>query len=223
MKDKLTPKWAIGLVAAVLTFSTPTNGADISVKVADKAVPEAFSPPIRAKLQGKSVQLVDGGNVQMEFWFSSDITLTAPPESAAKSLDALRQNTLLGVVSVRGGRRDYRNDELVEGLYTMRFGLQPQDGDHLGTAEFPYFAVLIPAKNDTKAEGFASAEAMTKASSKEVPTGHPVILSLRPVSSGSGDAPSITEPAPDHKCLRVKLADKGALVFDIVIKGKAKK
>ena len=70
---------------------------------------------------------------------------------------------MLGAVSVGNGLRDYKDNEIAAGVYTMRFGLQPQDGDHLGSAEYPYFVVLIPAKNDTQLDGLTTFKAMAKA------------------------------------------------------------
>jgi hypothetical protein len=110
----------------------------------------------------------------------------------------------------------------------MRFALQPQDGNHLGSAEFLYFAVLVPAKLDTKPDGIADYKALVKASSKETATDHPVILSLRPPSSTDGDVPKLCEPAAEHKSVRVKIPaklgdEKTALVFEVVYEGKGHK
>jgi hypothetical protein len=211
------------LVLLALWVVQATAG-DFTLKVADKEPPKEIDASIRTTLQPKAIQLLDGGKPVFEFWFSTAVVTSAKPESASKSLAAIKPVALLGAVAVSADKRDYRNDELFPGVYTVRFGLQPQDGDHLGSSEFPFFALLVPVKLDTKLEGFTSQEAMMKASSKETSTGHPVILSLRPASDGEG-TPKLTEPAPEHQCLRVKLPAKGGgdVVFDLVYKGKAKK
>ena len=152
------------------------------------------------------------------------VHLKSRPASLGKALDSLAPATLLGAVSVSSATRDYRDDELPAGVYTMRFGLQPQDGDHLGTAEYPYFAVLIPAKNDTQLDGITTFKAMTKASGKDTASGHPVVLSLRPVSSDTGDFPKLNEPTAEHKSVRVKVPgkagdEKTSIVFELVYKG----
>jgi len=64
--------------------------------------------------------------------------------------------------------------------------------------------------------------------SKETATEHPLILSLRPASSDSGDLPKLNIPAPEHKSVRVRLPakigeDKTSLVFEIVYEGKGHK
>ncbi|TMP99090.1 MAG: hypothetical protein E6L09_10285 [Verrucomicrobia bacterium] len=201
-----------------------SKAAELSLKVTDKEPPKQISESIRKALQPKAVQLLNGETPAFEFWFSSEIPLKSKPASAAKALDALQDTTLLGAVTVGAGQRDYKDSEIAPGIYTMRFGLQPQDGDHLGTAEFPYFVVLIPAASDTQPDGISTFKAMTKASGKDTSSNHPVVLSLRPASSESGDLPKLNEPAPDHKSVRLKVPakagpEKTSVVFDLVYKG----
>jgi hypothetical protein len=106
--------------------------------------------------------------------------------------------------------------------------LQPQDGDHLGTSEFLYYAVLVPIQNDADLS-IKTRKAMLKASGKGTATGHPVVLSLRPVSSDSRETPTITRPAPGHEAIKIKLPAKlsgaeqeTAIVFELVYQGKYK-
>ena len=168
--------------------------------------------------------MLDGDKPAYEFWFCNEIPLQAKPESVARGLDALKQATLLGAVSVPKAKRDYRDDELAAKVYTLRFALQPQDGNHLGTAEFNYFAVLVPAKLDPKPDGITEYKRLVKTSARETSSDHPVIMSLRPVSSDAGEFPSLQQPVPDHKTVRVKVPAKAgdakiSLVFEIVYQG----
>ena len=202
-------------------------GADLTVRVAEKEPPRELDASIRALLQRNTVELLEGDKPLYEFWFVNELPLQAKPASTAKALDAVKQTTLLGAVNVPADQRDYRDDELRAGVYTMRFALQPQDGNHLGTAEFLYFAVLISPKHDTKPDGITEYKPLVKASSRETSTDHPVILSLRPASSGDGELPKLAEPAPEHKSVRVKVPakagdEKTSLVFEIVYEGKGK-
>jgi hypothetical protein len=204
------------------------SAADLTVKVADKEPPKELDASIRAKLQSKAIQLFNGGKPVYEFWFDAEVPLQAKPSSAAKSLEAIKQATLIGAVFVAADQRDYRDDSLSAGIYTMRFALQPQDGNHLGTAEFLYFAVLTPARIDTKLDGIGDYKALVKASSKETSTDHPLILSLRPAASDDAEPPKLNTPAPDHKSVRVKVPakageDKTAIVFEVVYEGKGHK
>jgi hypothetical protein len=215
----------VGL-SALAPASIPA--ADLSLKVEEKAPPQELPAEIRSALQGKAIRLMDGDKPAFEFWLRSELPLVSPPAGPSKSLDSLKQAALLGAVRLGSDARDYRDDEMGAGVYTMRFGLQPSDGNHLGTAEFSYFAVLIPVKYDTKLDGIADYKAMVKASSKDTSTEHPLILSLRPVNEAGGGLPSLKEPAPSHKSVRVSVPGKAGeakaeVIFDLVFEGKAKK
>ena len=206
------------LVTAILV-----HAADL--KTSDAPPPKEIDPSIQKLLQPKALQLGEGG---FQFWLVKELPLQSKPASTAKGLDAVKQATLLGVVSLSKAERDYRDDEIAAGTYTMRFALQPQDGNHLGSAEFTYFAVLTPAKLDTKPDGITDYKALVKASSKETSTDHPMILSLRPASSDTVESPALAEPAPEHKTIRVKIpaivgSEKAAIPFEIVYEGKGHK
>ncbi len=204
-------------------------GAELTLKIVDKEPPKEVGESIRKTLRPKAVQLLDGEKPVYEFWFRAEIPLKAKPESPAKALPAIGETTLLGVAIVQGVQRDYKDNEVHQGVCTMRFAFQPQDGNHLGTAEYSYFAVLIPARNDATLEGISAFKPMVKASSRDTATDHPVVLSLRPGSADDGEFAKLNEPAPDHKSLRVKLTAKApdsdqnvTLVFELVYKGKGK-
>src|SRR5258708_15162940 len=190
--------WLVLAAAMSVSLGSGTNAADLSVKVADKPPPNQISESIRKTLQPKAVQVLDGETPLFEFWFSAEVPLKSKPTSTEKSLDALRETTLLGAVSVGNGQRDYKDNEIAAGVYTLRFGLQPQDGDHLGTAEYAYFAVLIPARSDPALDGLTTFKAMAKASGKETASGHPMVLSLRPASADAAGLPQLNQPAAPH-------------------------
>ncbi|MBM3835298.1 MAG: hypothetical protein FJ403_18895 [Verrucomicrobia bacterium] len=224
MRSQLSLKHFVVLGLVLLTF--PNFAADIEVKVAEKAPPTEVSDEIKKQLQPKALQLLSRGKAQFEFWFAAQLPLQSNPESAAKSLQALKPTTFLGVAVVHENKRDYKDNDLFKNVYTMRFALQPQDGNHSGTADFPYFAVLVPVKSDTKLDGISDYKTLVKASSKDTPNDHPVIISLRPVSSEEVEVPKLSEPAPEHHSVRVKIPARVAgsdkpvsVVFELVYKG----
>jgi hypothetical protein len=213
-------------MALWMGFASGVFAADLALKVVDKDPPKEIAEPIRALLQAKAIQILDGDKPAYEFWFAKEIPIKAKPESLAKALDVVEQTTVLGAVSIPAAQRDYRNDELAAGLYTMRFALQQQDGNHLGTAEHLTFAVLVHAKLDTKLDTFTTYKSLVRASAKDTPAEHPLTLSLRPATA-EGNEPQLQSPAPEHKSIRVKVPakageEKTALIFEIVYEGHAK-
>src|SRR6266850_3392012 len=157
----------------VLVASVSSARADLTLKVADKEPPKELGEGIRALLQPKAVQLLDGDKPAFEFWFAKELPLKSKPDSLAKALDTLEQTTILGAVSVGTATRDYRDDELPAGVYTVRFALQQQDGNHSGSSDYIYFAVLVPARLDTAPDSLTTYKALVKASAKGTTAEHP--------------------------------------------------
>lgn len=228
MRFERFARLVLALVAAAVFLSPRvTIAADATLKVTDKPAPKEISENIRAVVSPKAIQLLNGEKLALEIWPRTELPLKSKPASANDTLSAIAETTVLGVVVVsEGGFRDYKDNEIPKGTYTARFGLQPQDGDHLGTAEFNYFIVLISADADKDLAGMNQSRPMVKASGKLTSSGHPVVVSLRPASSSETGTPKLVEPAADHKAIRLKLpgkvgaaADKTDVAFDIIYKG----
>jgi hypothetical protein len=68
------------------------------------------------------------------------------------------------------------------GVYTLRFGLQPQNGDHLGISPNREFLLLSPAAADLdpKVLGF---DAVVAIAQQTTGTSHPASLSIDPPES----------------------------------------
>ena len=58
---------------------------------------------------------------------------------------------LIGALRVSGKTEftDFRGQPVKAGVYTLRYGQQPQDGNHIGTSELSDFLLAIPATTDT--------------------------------------------------------------------------
>ena len=62
----------------------------------------------------------------------------------------LDETAIVGAVRFPEDWYDYRKQKVKPGVYTLRLGFQPVDGDHQGTAPFGEFCLLVPAKRDEK-------------------------------------------------------------------------
>ena len=212
-------------MAAALLLCASSHAADFTLKTADKPAPRQISDSIRAVLQAKAIQLMQGEKPALEIWLRQEVPLKSKPASPNDALMAVNETALVGAIVVNEtSLRDYKDNEVPQGTYTARFEIQPKDGDHLGTAEFDSFVVLTDAASDKELNGLNTFKALTKASGKSTSSGHPVVISLRPAAA-EGTLPRITEPAPEHKAIRVKVpgktaaGDKSDLVFDLVFEG----
>jgi hypothetical protein len=129
-------------------------------------------------------------------------------------------------VRVTSEQLDFRSEEIPKGVYVVRLGIQPEDGNHLGVAPTRTFALLIPAKQDTKLDAVAHKELM-KAAAVVNAAKHPSALNLQTVESAEGEFPRLEERSDgEHKVMLLKLparlgnsGDKTTLTFALVYDG----
>jgi hypothetical protein len=84
---------------------------------------------------------------------------------------------------------DYRKQKIKPGVYTLRLGFQPMDGDHMGTAPNPEFLLVLPAAGDRKPVTMEPKE-MQERSSKAPGGSHPGVFLLFP-NDKPEDAPKL--------------------------------
>jgi hypothetical protein len=136
--------------------------------------PAELSAGIKGELQ-KSGFKVAAGETTLEFWWVTAIKMTADGEG----WDNVESGTLVGALRVTGAYKEIRGKPVNPGVYTLRYGQQPQNGDHLGISQFREFLLLSPAAvdQDPKTTGFDGVVALSK---QTIGTAHPAALSLDP-------------------------------------------
>jgi hypothetical protein len=126
--------------------------------------------------------------------------------------------TLVGAMRVSGDFKEIRGKAVKPGVYTLRYGLQPQNGDHLGISTFRDFVLLSPAALDTdpKALGFDGVVALSK---EVIGTAHPASLSLDPPADAPGAALSVyqNELGHDGVVLQIESLKFGLIVSGLIV------
>jgi hypothetical protein len=197
----------LGVLSCSLVAPTTAVVAQEPVRLTVAAAdpPEVVAEPIRKVLNREGVSLADGASPFFQFWFRTELPLAQSPDGGTLGLDTLQEGTVLGVLKVSSERYDFRDEEIPPGIYILRFGIQPEDGNHLGVAPTRTFAVLIPAQHDTQLEPVAHEELM-KAAAVINAANHPSSLNLQPIEQADGEFPRLDElNNGEHKVLLLQL------------------
>jgi hypothetical protein len=127
----------------------------------------------------------------------------------------VESGTLVGAMRVSGEFKEIRGKAVKPGVYTLRYGLQPQNGDHLGISTFRDFVLLSPAALDTdpKALGFDGVVALSK---EVIGTAHPASLSLDPPEDAPGAALSVYKNELGHEGVVLQIE---SLKFGLIVSG----
>jgi len=178
----MAKRWApLALVLCLLPTLAAQDGK-FAIKTGESPVPKEIAPSIQKLLGKTSIQLQDSsGKTIGEFWFRSEIPADATPEQIKNGLTyrEVKQSEVLGVVRFDADWTDYRKQKVKAGVYTLRLGYQPADGDHQGSSEFQEFLVALAADKD-KGPELLEFKQMAETSAKSIGTGHPGVFMLFP-------------------------------------------
>jgi hypothetical protein len=198
-------RWAatVALLAAAPVWAAD---AKYSVKTAKTAVPKEIKGPVAKVLSDRSVQVQDAkGKLVCELWLRKEVPAKAAAAQAKNGLtyQELEETTLLGAVRFVQPGSDYRKQKIKPGVYTLRLGLQPMDGDHMGTAPYPEFCLVVPADQDEKPDPYKDPKELQDLSTQATGTSHPGIFLLFPTPKAE-DTPKLEDKGDGHWVLTWK-------------------
>lgn len=210
------------LLTSVL-LTTVLAQAPLAGTVQKSPVPDALAPAVAARLGTEGVRVdVNKGAATLDFWWVSALPVKAGGASA--SWADVEEGSLVGAVSISSDFRDIRGRVIKQGTYTLRYGIQPQNGDHLGVSPFREFLLLSPASVDTDPapKGHDGTIEMSKHS---IGGSHPGVWSLDPpVAAQSVLSTHKTEFGHDAIVMQVPVSrdgkPSGSLRFGLVLIGK---
>ncbi len=209
----------IALGALVLVASPAAAQAPTVSKHADPP-PTELADPIEALLAPGGPRVTIGAKT-IDFWFVKSLPLKSGTTDVSWS--SVEEGALVGATRVSAAHIEIRGKTLKAGIYTLRFALQPQNGDHLGASPYREFLLLGPvgADNSPAALGHDGAVELAK---QAIGTSHPAAWSI--------DPPQTTAPAGTLQKNDIGLTsvivevpvsrdgqDAGTLKFGIVVQG----
>jgi hypothetical protein len=154
--------------------------------------PAVVAEPIRKLLAPESLVVSkDKDQVVMRVWFRTEIPVKGTEEQVKNGLTyrEIPEGTVVGAIEFPQPFTDFRRQQIAAGSYTLRFAVQPDIGDHTGTAPHPEFCLMCPAAKDRSAEPVEKKDLI--ALSSEVNEGkHPAVLLLFP-NFAKDDGPKV--------------------------------
>jgi hypothetical protein len=191
----------VALLSLVLTQAAGLSGAAHS-----DPVPTEIAAPVAAKVAPGGVRATVSGTT-ITFWWVKDLP--------GASWTDVPEGTLIGAVKLDADVRDIRGRVIKAGVYTLRYGIQPSNDDHIGVSPFRNFLLVSPAAVDTDPAA-RDHDGVIELSRQTLGGKHPAVWSIDPPAGK--DAPlSVYTTDLGHKSLIVEV---GKLKFGIVLIGR---
>jgi hypothetical protein len=180
-------------LAACLIFVSATSAAAQSYKVeaVSAPAPQELTVAVRDLFSGDALRVSGPQGVLCEIWLRKAVPATASPnQSLGIAYGKLAEGTLVGAIRFASAAKDYRRQEIKPGLYTLRYGLQPVDGNHQGVSPNRDYLLAIPAAADASLAP-VTGNILYNLSRKAAGTGHPSVWSLVPTDNAPANFPAM--------------------------------
>jgi hypothetical protein len=162
------------------------------VSVLKEPSPASIAADLRGALEGQGFRIQDDqGRTFADIWLRKAIPSSDKPAGpkGAIQFPFLADGEFLGVLQFATEGHDYRDQPIAKGAYTIRYGLQPVNGDHLGVSTYRDYSLLLPAAKD-QSLALPARKQLEERSAESAGTSHPAVFLLL---TAPGDAP---KPAP---------------------------
>ena len=210
------------LISVILLLAPALLAANGKVETIGPLADSAASDALKKALEPSGYRvLLDDGSEWCRIWLRAGVPTSAKSEVEGALLPQLSESTLIGVISFTQAATDYRGQQVQPGLYTLRYELLPNDGNHLGVADNRDFALLVKAGDDPDPAAKFGFQQLVALSRKATGTNHPGPMNL--VQPASDTAPAVSNDGQEHWVFAAKLQSQAgeSLLLAIVVKGKA--
>lgn len=196
---------ALSLTSALVAFLTLAP----SVTPLTEKPPAELSAGVQSRLAPAAKVLV--GEATLEIWLVQQLE----KNGEGPGWSSVESGTLAGAIRVSGTFKEIRGKVVKPGVYTLRYGQQPQNGDHLGISPFREFLLISPAAidKDPKVLGFDGVVALSK---EVIGTAHPASLSIDPPEDAPGAVLSTYQNESGHDGVVFQI---GSIKFGLIVAG----
>jgi len=200
-------RFLLALLAG-LALAPSAHAQDYKVESFDAAAPAELAPAIRETLSSAALRVIGPQGPLCEIWFRAAVPARATAEQKlGVAYGQFEEGTLFGAVRFLRENRDFRKQLVKPGVFTLRYALNPVDGNHMGVSPIRDFLLLLPAAEDVSPANFTRDDTL-KLSKKSIGLNHPSVWS---VTSGEGEHSKL----PD--VVRLEEEDAWVLYFRVQV------
>jgi len=205
---------AAALLLSTMAFAAQGSKVESIGAISDAAASDGLKKALEAK--GSRITLSDGA--YCDIWLRNG--LPGAKNDTQGAVYSFGDSVLVGVISFARPTTDFRGQAIKAGTYTLRYGLHPADGNHLGISPIRDFLVLVPIAMDQNPEAQFRFEELMKMSQKSTGTNHPGVISL---VQSDGASPPKMEQDGSHVVFSAKIKTQSGseVPIGIIVKGRA--
>jgi hypothetical protein len=216
----------VALALLMGLFQAGVWAQDYRLEVIDEPAPsEGVAPEVHKALQPTGLKMIRGqSRTVCEVWLAREWSLRDgfKPDGAVQY--PFTPGSFVGLVRFKNPASDFRGQEIPPGVYTLRYALQPEDGNHLGTSATRDFLLMSRASDDDSIEPIEEMQ-LVELSIKATGTTHPGMMCLLAPPADGTELPSIGRNE-DHDFWSIRgsggpAGDGKKVTIEMVVVGKS--
>jgi hypothetical protein len=218
----------ISLASLLFALAAAGHADELTVEILDEPAPaDEISKAIATQLspQGFAVKRSKTSTL-CNIWLAKEWKVAADFKPTADVLYPFTSGQLIGVVQYKRRGGDFRDQDLDRGVYTLRYALQPVDGNHVGTSPTRDFLLVVAAAEDESPEAM-DVRKLYMASAEAAQSSHPGLLLMQQVPADA-DASKPTSWENDNEWALIRIAGTASAgekstpqAIDLVVVGHA--
>jgi hypothetical protein len=180
-------RWFPAAVVLILLAQRSSAQESIRVETLKQPPPESIAAEVRTSLDVQGIRVLDNqGQTIADIWLRKAIPGSEKPTGpkGAVLFPYLADGELIGALRFAAEAHDYRDQPIAKGAYTMRYGLQPVNGDHLGVSTYRDYSLLLPASKD-RSLALPPRKQLEERSAQSAGTSHPAVFLLQAGPAGA--------------------------------------
>jgi hypothetical protein len=203
----------IALLFVPALLLSPLHAAEFTIETIGAPPSEGVSDTLRAMLHGEGVRVKGpDGKVVGEYWGRKQAFSGDPVSGYGIRFETIPEGAVVGLVHFPENASDFREQRVPAGIYTLRYSLHPEDGNHMGVAPSRDFVALIAVADDAEPEKDYSFDDLSDLSMK-IGNPHPAIARAE-MAEGDG-SPNIWQNDMEYWLIDLKVVEEpmGIVVY----------
>lgn len=199
MHARTTLTRALAGLCLSLLFVAASSAAEYSLERVEGLPEEGLSSAVAEVLNPEGYEISSEKGPVAKIWLTQSSAIKADFKPTLSVKYPYESGEFLGALEVLEGQKftDFRGQRVKPGLYTLRYGKQPVDGNHVGTSPLHDFVLALPASGDETPKPIEQARDLSKKSAKAVSSNHPAIFSLRPAEDEAPEKAELVHEEDD--------------------------
>ena len=140
--------WMLAALSMLIALPS-VQGQEYSVEVIQQGPDaEKVSADLVDVISDTGYRIKSGSRTTAEIWLCKQWQVDPSFEKSMQRLYPFQPGDLIGMLHLSRRGSDFRDQQMSSGWYTLRFGLQPIDGNHIGTSPTRDFLLMVDASED---------------------------------------------------------------------------